>query len=57
MRPKDLFADWEPAADARLTAWEAVHHLIRVLETPGEPGAADLARRSAASLKSRASCA
>ena len=27
----------------RLTAWEAVHHLIRVLETRGETGAAELA--------------
>ena len=25
------------------TAWEAVHHLIRVLETGGETGAAELA--------------
>ena len=43
LRPKDLSDDWDPAADARLTAWEAVHHLIRVLETRGETGAADLA--------------
>ena len=43
LRPKELPDDWDPAADARLTAWEAVHHLIRVLETRGETGAADLA--------------
>ena len=42
LRPKDLSDDWDPAADARLTAWEAVHHLIRVLETRGETGAAEL---------------
>ena len=42
LRPKDLSDDWDPAADVRLTAWEAVHHLIRVLETRGETGAAAL---------------
>ena len=42
MRPKELPDDWDPAADARLTAWEAVHHLIRVLETRGETGAAEI---------------
>jgi putative DNA methylase len=30
LAPKDLPADWDPALDTRLTAWEAVHHLIRV---------------------------
>ena len=25
--PKDLSADWDPATDPRLTAWEMVHHL------------------------------
>ena len=42
LRPKELPEDWDPAADARLTAWEAVHHLIRVLETRGETGAAEI---------------
>ena len=42
LRPKDLSDDWDPAADARLTAWEAVHHLVRVLETRGETGAAEI---------------
>ena len=42
LRPKDLSDDWDPAADARLTAWEAVHQLIRVLETRGETGAAEI---------------
>ena len=42
LRPKELPGDWDPAADARLTAWEAVHHLIRVLETRGETGAAEI---------------
>ena len=42
LRPKELPDDWDPAADARLTAWEAVHHLIRALETRGETGAAEI---------------
>ena len=42
LRPKELPDDWDPAADARLTAWEAVHHLVRVLETRGETGAAEI---------------
>ena len=41
LTPKELPQDWDPAADARLTAWEAVHHLVRVLET-GEERAAEL---------------
>ncbi len=41
-RPADLPADWNPAADARLTVWESVHHLIRVLEAEGEAAAARL---------------
>ncbi len=45
LRPEELPADWDPAADARLTAWEAAHHLIRVLEAEGETGAAGLAAR------------
>ena len=42
LRPKELPDDWDPAADARLTAWEAVHHLIRALDTLGETGAAEI---------------
>ncbi len=40
LAPKDLPVDWDPAADTRLTAWEGVHHLIRVLDSGGEPAAA-----------------
>ena len=42
LKPKELPDDWDPAVDARLTAWEAVHHLIRALETRGETGAAEI---------------
>ncbi len=41
-RPADLPADWDPATDPRLTAWEVVHHLIRVVGTGGEGAAAAL---------------
>jgi len=43
LKAKELPVNWDPAADARLTAWEMVHHLIRVLEK-GEAAAADLVK-------------
>ncbi len=42
LRPEELAVDWDPSTDARLTAWEAVHHMIRVLDTGGESAAAEL---------------
>jgi putative DNA methylase len=42
LRPNELPADWDPETDPRLTAWEAVHHLVRVLEAGGENAAAEL---------------
>ncbi len=45
LRPQELPIDWNPAGDDRLTTWEAVHHLIRVLEFGGEQTAAELVRR------------
>ncbi len=42
LRPSELPADWNPSTDSRLTVWEAVHHLVRVLESGGESGAAIL---------------
>jgi putative DNA methylase len=42
LRPAELPADWDPATDPRLTAWEIVHHLIRALESGGERAAAVL---------------
>ena len=41
LRPDELAADWDPLTDARLTVWEMVHHLIRVLAI-SEPAAAEL---------------
>jgi putative DNA methylase len=53
LRPAELPATWDPASDSRVTHWEAVHHLIRVLDTAGEQAAAALA----AKLGSRADVA
>jgi putative DNA methylase len=41
LSPGELPADWDPSRDARLTAWEAVHHLVRALDH-GERAAAAL---------------
>nr|WP_200985535.1 DUF1156 domain-containing protein [Rhizobium rhizogenes]QCL10651.1 D12 class N6 adenine-specific DNA methyltransferase family protein [Rhizobium rhizogenes] len=32
-------SEWDPADDARLPVWEALHHLIRVFKAEGESGA------------------
>ena len=45
LRPDELAGDWDPMTDARLTVWEAVHHLIRALESGGESAAATLVRQ------------
>ncbi len=45
LKPEELPADWDPATDPRLTAWETVHQLVRALETGGETAAAGLVRR------------
>jgi putative DNA methylase len=42
LRPDELPADWDPTTDKRLSAWEAVHQLIRALESGGDQAAADL---------------
>jgi putative DNA methylase len=42
LKPEELPTNWDPATDPRLTSWEVVHHLIRVLGSGGESGAADL---------------
>jgi len=42
LTPAELPATWDPATDVRLTAWEVVHHLIRVLGAGGEAAAAEL---------------
>jgi putative DNA methylase len=42
LKPAELPADWDPTTDKRLTVWEMVHQLIRVLEAGGESAAAAL---------------
>ena len=42
LTPEELPVTWNPAADTRLTTWETVHHLIRVLEKHGETAAAEI---------------
>jgi putative DNA methylase len=45
LKPAELPADWDPETDKRLTVWEMVHHLVRVLESGGELKAAPLAAK------------
>ena len=52
LKPEELPSDWDPDTDKRLTTWEMVHHLIRVLSS-GEENAAVIA----AKLGSRAETA
>lgn len=41
----ELPKDWDPASDDRLTIWEVVQHLIRILENDGETAAAALVKK------------
>ena len=45
LKPGELSSAWDPQKDSRLTAWEVVHHLIRVLVAEGEESASDLLRK------------
>lgn len=42
LKPNELPEDWDPTRDSRLTVWEMVHHLIRLLESGGESTAAEM---------------
>lgn len=42
LRPDELRDDWDPVSDKRVTVWECVHHLVRILEAEGESAAAEL---------------
>ena len=42
LKPSELPIDWDPLTDTRLTHWETVHQLIRVLEAGGEGAAAEI---------------
>ena len=39
LKPVELNDQWDPLVDKRITAWEVVHQLIRVLEALGEQSA------------------
>jgi putative DNA methylase len=39
LKPAELAPDWDPSSDKRLTVWEMVHQLVRVLEANGEGAA------------------
>ena len=45
LTPAELPPSWDPTTDRRLTHWDAVHHLIRVLEADGEAAAAELVKK------------
>jgi len=49
-----LPAEWDPAADNRLTAWEGTQHLIRALDQEGEIGAAELLKKLGGSYGDKA---
>lgn len=49
LKPEELPADWDPAADARLTIWEIVHHLVRALNIGEQASARVLAKVRAVS--------
>lgn len=42
IRPADLSWDYDPVADLHMSNWEALHHLIKVLERDGITPAGDL---------------
>lgn len=45
LKSEELPKNWDPVTDTRLTAWEIVHNLIRVLEAGGEGAAAGLVKK------------
>ena len=53
LHASELNPDWDPATDHRPTVWEMTHHLIRLLESDGEPAAGDLAARLGAAGRDR----
>ena len=39
LRPSEMNSNWDPSIDSRVSIWEIVHQLIRVLESGGEGAA------------------
>ena len=44
-RRDELDADWDPETDRRLTVWECLQHLVRMLDDSGETAAGELLGR------------
>jgi putative DNA methylase len=44
LRPEELPEDWDPEMDDRLTVWEMLHHLLRVLKR-GESAASAMVKK------------
>ena len=42
LKPGELPGNWDPSKDTRLSAWEVVHHLARVVEGKGESAGAEI---------------
>ncbi len=53
LRPDELPEDWDPETERRLTVWESVHHLVRVLNRGEEPASEVVARLGAAAEPAR----
>jgi putative DNA methylase len=51
LKPAELSGEWDPQTDLRRTTWEAVHHLIRALESGGEVDAAEIAAKLGATAE------
>lgn len=45
LKPEELQEDWDPSKDSRLTVWEMVHQLIRIMDRDGEAAAARLVKK------------
>jgi putative DNA methylase len=45
LKPSELDAKWDPQTDTRLSTWEMVHQVIRILENDGEEVAAETVRK------------
>jgi putative DNA methylase len=57
LKPDELPKDWDPTKDKRLTAWEMVHQLVRVLGSEGEtPASALVAKLGAKAEVARELC-
>ncbi|MBN4064099.1 hypothetical protein JYU04_00005, partial [Dehalococcoides mccartyi] len=45
LKPLELSDNWDPQSDARFTAWEALHQLVKALESGAETAAAALVNK------------